>query len=68
MYFAYDFPQDKIAWEARTEPAVIKIFETLWEIKELISSFDEMNIYVPRRKDLRWSPKDTDLMLMKSSA
>ncbi|KAJ5464780.1 uncharacterized protein N7458_000466 [Penicillium daleae] len=56
MYFAYGSPHEKMAWEARSEPAVIKIFETLWETKELISSFDGMNISMPRRKDLRWSP------------
>ncbi|KAJ5890761.1 uncharacterized protein N7473_006989 [Penicillium subrubescens] len=56
MYFAYGSAHEKMAWEARTEPAVINIFETLWETKELICSFDGMNISMPRRKDLRWSP------------
>lgn len=56
MYFAYGAPHEKMAWEARSEPAVIGIFEKLWETKELISSFDGMNISLPRRKDLHWSP------------
>lgn len=56
MYFAYGAPHEKMAWEARREPAVIEIFEKLWETKELISSFDGMNISLPRRKDLHWSP------------
>ncbi|CAG8129126.1 unnamed protein product [Penicillium salamii] len=56
MYFAYAAPHEKMAWEARTEPAIVEIFEKLWETKELISSFDGMNISMPRRKDLNWSP------------
>ncbi|KAJ5892887.1 Clavaminate synthase-like protein [Penicillium tannophilum] len=52
MYFAYGAPHERMAWEARTEPAVIDIFEKLWESKELISSFDGMRITLPRRKDL----------------
>lgn len=45
-----------MAWEARTEPTVIKIFEKLWETNELLCSFDGMNISLPNRKDLAWSP------------
>ncbi|KAJ6079960.1 hypothetical protein N7467_009713 [Penicillium canescens] len=56
MYFAYGSPHEKMAWEARTEPKVMEIFEKLWETNELISSFDGMNISLPRRKDLNWSP------------
>ncbi|EHA27390.1 hypothetical protein ASPNIDRAFT_192233 [Aspergillus niger ATCC 1015] len=56
MYYGYAAPHEKIAWEARTEPAVIEIFEKLWETKELLSSFDGMNISLPRQKDVNWSP------------
>ncbi|KAI3014274.1 hypothetical protein CBS147482_3869 [Aspergillus niger] len=56
MYYGYAAPHEKISWEARTEPAVIEIFEKLWETKELLSSFDGMNISLPRRKDVNWSP------------
>lgn len=56
MYFAYAAPHEKMAWEARMEPAVIDIFEKLWETKELITSFDGLNVSLPRRKDLRWTP------------
>ena len=38
------------------EPGVVEIFEKLWETKELITSFDGMNISMPNRKDLAWSP------------
>ncbi|KAJ5222553.1 uncharacterized protein N7469_008793 [Penicillium citrinum] len=56
MYFAYGSTHEKMSWEARTEPSVIEIFEKLWETNELICSFDGMNISMPRRKDVRWSP------------
>ncbi|RDH28659.1 Clavaminate synthase-like protein [Aspergillus welwitschiae] len=56
MYYGYAAPHENIAWEARTEPAVIEIFEKLWETKELLSSFDGMNISLPRRRDVNWSP------------
>lgn len=49
MYFAYEAPHQKLAWEACSEPAVIETFERLWETKELISSFDGMDISLPRR-------------------
>lgn len=56
MYYAYAAPHEKMAWEARMEPAVIEIFEKLWETKELISSFDGLNVSLPRRKDVAWTP------------
>jgi hypothetical protein len=56
MYFGYASPHEKMAWEARTEPKVVEVFEKLWGTKELICSFDGMNISMPNRKDLNWSP------------
>lgn len=56
MYFAYASPHEKMAWEARTEPAIIEVFEKLWGTKELICSFDGMNISMPNREDVKWSP------------
>ncbi|KAI7720168.1 hypothetical protein KC322_g1852, partial [Hortaea werneckii] len=55
MYFAYGSAHEKFAWEARTEPAIVDVFEKLWETKELICSFDGMNIFPPR-DDLNWTP------------
>jgi hypothetical protein len=55
MYFAYGSTHEKYTWEARTEPAIVDIFEKLWETKELISSFDGVNIFPPRN-DLNWTP------------
>ncbi|KAH7141431.1 hypothetical protein B0J13DRAFT_446020 [Dactylonectria estremocensis] len=56
MYFAYGSPHEKMAWEARTEPAIMAVFEKLWGTKELITSFDGMNISMPNRTDITWSP------------
>lgn len=56
MYFAYASTHEKMSWEARTEPKVVQIFEKLWGTEELICSFDGMNISLPNRKDLNWSP------------
>ena len=56
MYYSYGSTHEKFAWEARSEPAVIEIFEKLWEEKELLCSFDGFNIAFPNRKDISWSP------------
>lgn len=56
MYYSYAAPHEKMAWEARCEPAVIDIFEKLWGEKELLTSFDGLNISLPRRTDIAWSP------------
>ncbi|KAH6693756.1 hypothetical protein F5X68DRAFT_128565 [Plectosphaerella plurivora] len=56
MYFGYASPHEKMAWEARTEPKIVEVFEKLWGTKELLCSFDGMNISMPNRKDLNWSP------------
>ncbi|RDW87855.1 hypothetical protein BP5796_03549 [Coleophoma crateriformis] len=56
MYSAYGSSHEKCVWEARTEPKVVEIFETLWGTKELLCSFDGFNISLPRRKDLKWTP------------
>jgi hypothetical protein len=56
MYFAYGSPHEKMAWEAPTELTINERFKKLWGTKELICSFDGMNISVPNRKDLKWRP------------
>ncbi|KAH8900322.1 Clavaminate synthase-like protein [Thozetella sp. PMI_491] len=56
MYSAYGSAHERMAWEARTEPAVIEIFEKLWETRELLCSFDALNVSFPNRKDINWSP------------
>jgi hypothetical protein len=56
MYQAYGSCHEKFAWEGRTEPTVIDVFEKLWGTRELITSFDGMNISMPNRTDISWSP------------
>ncbi|KAJ4330444.1 hypothetical protein N0V87_009991 [Didymella glomerata] len=56
MYFGYGSNHEKFAWEARTEPKVLDVFTKLWETDELLTSFDGMNITLPRQKDITWSP------------
>lgn len=56
MYFGYGSNHEKFVWEARTEPKVLDVFTKLWETDELLTSFDGMNITLPRQKDITWSP------------
>ncbi|EGP86303.1 unnamed protein product [Zymoseptoria tritici ST99CH_3D1] len=56
MYFSYCSSHEKFVWEARLEPKVQQVFQQLWGTDELLSSFDGMNITLPRQKDLTWSP------------
>lgn len=56
MYFLYGSAHEKMSWEARMEPAVRDIFARLWGTDELICSFDGMNISLPKRTDVAWSP------------
>ncbi|KAK7911855.1 hypothetical protein PG985_014336 [Apiospora marii] len=56
MYFLYGSAHEKMSWEARMEPAVRDIFAKLWGTNELICSFDGMNISMPKRTDVQWSP------------
>jgi hypothetical protein len=39
-----------------SEEGVIKPFSQLWETDELLVSFDAINITLPNRKDVKWSP------------
>ncbi|GIZ45512.1 hypothetical protein CKM354_000867500 [Cercospora kikuchii] len=56
MYFSYASAHEKFVWESRLEPKVQEVFTKLWGTDELLSSFDGMNITLPRQKDLTWSP------------
>lgn len=56
MYFGYGSNHEKFVWEARTEPKVLEVFEKLWGTKELLTSFDGMNITLPQQKDLVFTP------------
>ncbi|KAF2031074.1 hypothetical protein EK21DRAFT_111317 [Setomelanomma holmii] len=47
MYHRYRVQYEKVIWDARTEPAVIDAFERLWGTRELLVSFDGMNLTLP---------------------
>jgi hypothetical protein len=56
MYFGYAATHENFVWEARTERGVIDVFEKLWGTNQLLTSFDGMNVSMPKRKDVTWSP------------
>ncbi|PVH99936.1 hypothetical protein DM02DRAFT_672322 [Periconia macrospinosa] len=47
MYHGYKVQHEKVIWDARTEPALIDTFAKLWNTKELLVSFDGMNLTLP---------------------
>ncbi|KAM0424276.1 hypothetical protein ACHAPT_010421 [Fusarium lateritium] len=56
MILNYCASHEKFAWEARCEEGVIKPFAELWGTDELLVSFDAVNITLPGRTDVKWSP------------
>ncbi|KAL2839808.1 hypothetical protein BJY01DRAFT_257566 [Aspergillus pseudoustus] len=56
MIMNYSATHEKWVWEARCEPGVLEPFAKLWGTDELLVSFDAVNITLPGRKDLKWSP------------
>lgn len=53
---AYGASHESFTWAVRSEPGVIGAFETLYQDKDLIVSFDAINVSLANRKDL---PKNT---------
>ncbi|OJJ65149.1 hypothetical protein ASPSYDRAFT_75559 [Aspergillus sydowii CBS 593.65] len=56
MYLHYCAGHEKYVWDARLEPGVIDAFAKIWGTDELVVSFDTVNITLPGRKDVDWSP------------
>ncbi|KAL3475855.1 hypothetical protein BJX99DRAFT_270840 [Aspergillus californicus] len=56
MVLGYSATHEKWVWEARTEPGVIEPFAKLWGTDELLVSFDAVNITLPGRTDVKWTP------------
>ncbi|KAK3622011.1 hypothetical protein LTR56_022447 [Elasticomyces elasticus] len=52
MCFGYGLPHEKFTWDIRSEPGVVGAFEKVYDTKDLIVSFDAVNIGFPNRKDL----------------
>ncbi|KAH7047342.1 hypothetical protein B0J12DRAFT_711380 [Macrophomina phaseolina] len=48
---AYCVPHERFMWDARTEPGVLAAFETLWGTRDLLVSFDALNVTLPNRAD-----------------
>ncbi|OCL09554.1 hypothetical protein AOQ84DRAFT_397334 [Glonium stellatum] len=47
MYLYFAAAHEKYVWDTRCEPGVIAPFEKLWGTKELLVSFDTVNITLP---------------------
>ena len=64
MCAGYGLPHETFAWDIRTEPGVVGAFEKVYETKDLIVSFDAMNLSFPNRNDLKenkpWPHQDQD--------
>ncbi|KAL4891256.1 hypothetical protein BDV59DRAFT_194451 [Aspergillus ambiguus] len=56
MYLNYCAAHEKYVWDARQEPGVIEPFAKIWGTDELLVSFDTVNITLPGRKDVEWTP------------
>ncbi|PYH68358.1 phytanoyl-CoA dioxygenase family protein [Aspergillus vadensis CBS 113365] len=56
MYLNYCAAHEKYVWDARMEPEIINAFAKIWGTDELLVSFDTINITLPGRTDVEWSP------------
>lgn len=45
----YGVVHERFMWDIRQEPRVIEAFAQLWDTKELLVSFDALNVTLPRR-------------------
>ncbi|KAJ4183913.1 Hypothetical protein NCS54_00319600 [Fusarium falciforme] len=45
----YGVVHEKFMWDIRLEPGIIDVFEKIWGTRELLVSFDALNITLPRR-------------------
>ncbi|KAL1890763.1 hypothetical protein Sste5346_008088 [Sporothrix stenoceras] len=56
MILNYCAAHEKWVWDARCEDGVIDAFAKLWGTHELLVSFDAVNVTLPGRTDVQWSP------------
>ncbi|KAG8161268.1 hypothetical protein KVR01_009532 [Diaporthe batatas] len=84
MYHAYSVAHERFFWEARMEPAIIDAFAKLWQTKDLLVSFDGVNLTLPakdREPVIAWphcvqgilnlttnGPNDGGLIVLKGSS
>lgn len=55
MYLNYCAAHEKYVWEARQEPGVLEAFEKIWGTKELIVSYDTINLTLPNAAEMAGS-------------
>ena len=52
MYLNFCAAHEKYVWEARQEPGVVEAFEKIWGTKELIVSYDTINLTLPNANQM----------------
>ncbi|KAI1334558.1 hypothetical protein F5Y15DRAFT_401343 [Xylariaceae sp. FL0016] len=64
MILSYGVTHEKWVWDIRGEPGVVETFETVYDDKDLIVSFDVVNVGFANREDLPankpWPHQDQD--------
>ncbi|KAJ9127729.1 hypothetical protein QFC24_000012 [Naganishia onofrii] len=64
MCMNYAVPHEDFVWQIRSEPGVIEAFEKVYGTKDLLVSFDAVNVTFPNRTDLPenkpWPHQDQD--------
>ncbi|KAG9600373.1 hypothetical protein KCU77_g4713, partial [Aureobasidium melanogenum] len=64
MCHGYGLPHEKFAWDIRSEPGVVGVFEKVYKTQDLVVSFDGLNFAFPNRTDLEpnnpWPHQDQD--------
>ena len=64
MVLQYAVTHEDFVWKVRCEPGVLEVFETVYNDKDLIVSFDAIGFGFPNRKDLPpnvpWPHQDQD--------
>ena len=64
MCLGYAVSHESFTWAVRQEPAVVDAFEKVYDTRDLIVSFDSVNIGFPSRTDIKpntpWPHQDQD--------
>jgi hypothetical protein len=64
MCLGYGVSHESFTWAVRQEPGVVEAFEKVYDDKDLIVSFDSINISFPNRTDIKpnkpWPHQDQD--------
>lgn len=63
MIHGYGITHEDYVWAVRSEPGVIDAFEKLYDDKDLLVSFDAINMTLPRKdakKNTPWPHQDQD--------